>query len=99
MVEVSESLTRKVADLARLELTDEEVRLFTHQIGDVLKYVDQLQKIDITGVEPLTHPLEIATPLREDRVDAFPRDEEGRSKILKSAPEVVNNGYKVPQVI
>lgn len=82
---VDQALTRKVANLARLELTDREVELFTQQIGDVLKYVDQLQKVDVSGVEPLTHPLESAAPLREDTV-------------LPPRP-TFNDGFRVPRVI
>lgn len=85
MVEVNEALTRKVANLARLELTDEEVRLFTHQIGNVLEYVAQLEKIDVSGVAPLTHPLESAAPLREDVCEPF--------------GSLVDGGYSVPPII
>jgi aspartyl-tRNA(Asn)/glutamyl-tRNA(Gln) amidotransferase subunit C len=99
MVEVNETLTRKVAELARLELTESEVQLFTQQIGEILKYVDQLQKVMVTGVEPLTHPLESAAPLREDVVRVFPADAEGNPKVFGSAPEVLDGGFKVPPIL
>jgi aspartyl-tRNA(Asn)/glutamyl-tRNA(Gln) amidotransferase subunit C len=99
MVEVNETLTRRVANLSRLELTDTEVKLFTTQIGEILKYVDGLQKVDVTGVEPLFHPLEVSTPLREDIAKPFPTDADGQSKVLSSAPDVVDGGFKVPQIL
>jgi len=99
MAQVDEALTRKVADLARLELTDVEVRTFTHQLGEILKYVDQLKRANVDGIEPLTHPLDLATPMREDRIEAPPRDAAGKPKILTSAPDVLYDGYKVPPIL
>src|SRR5687767_11230978 len=90
---------KKLAQLAQLELTDEEITLYSGQLTQILGYVDQLQKIDVTGVAPLTHPLELATPLREDVVTESLRDTEGNPKVLASAPEVLQGGYKVPQII
>jgi len=99
MIEVNEQLTRKAATLARLELTDAEVKTFTAQLGDILKYVDQLQALDVSNIEPLTHPLQLATPLREDVVCAFPPNADGKPKVLSSAPETLYEGYKVPPIL
>ena len=70
-LKVDESLTRQVADLARLDLTSARVPSFTQQLGDVVNYIDQLQTLDVEGVLPLTHPLadyEMASELRPDCV-------------------------------
>lgn len=99
MVEVNESLTRQVAQLARLELSDQEVKTFTSQLSDILKYVEQLQSVDVQGVEPLTHPLALSTPLRPDEVKPSPVDSEGKPKVLQSAPDVLYDGFKVPQIL
>ena len=99
MVEVREELTRYVANLSRLELSHLEVTTFTQQLGEILKYVEQLHKVDVTGVEPLTHPLELATPMREDRVVPSPMDHEGKPKVLLSAPDVMDDGFKVPPIL
>ena len=99
MVEVNEALTRRVADLARLELSDTEVKTFTRQLSDILKYVDQLTQADVKGVEPMTQALELETPMREDVVRPSPVDAEGKPKVLKSAPEVMQDGYKVPPIL
>src|SRR4051794_35087517 len=89
----------QIARLARLELTPDEVKLFTPQLGDVLQYVVQLQSVNVEGVEPMTHPLELKTPLREDVVHVSPVDADGAPKVLASAPETLHGGYKVPQVL
>lgn len=89
---LTESLTRRVADLARLELTDEEVKTFTHQIADVLKYVDQLQSLDVSQVEPLTHPFDESGALREDKVVVFKSE-------ATDFNTAIRNGFEVPKVL
>ena len=86
MAEVNESLTLKVADLARLELSPAEVTLFTQQLKNVLGYVEQLSQVKVAGVEPMTHPLDVEAAMREDILDPFPVDENGHPKVLKHAP-------------
>lgn len=99
MIEVNESLTRRVADLARLELTPTEVTTFTGQLAEILAYVGQLQEVDVTAVDPLVHPIPLTTLLRDDRVVEPLRDAEGRSRMLAPAPEVVQDGFKVPPIL
>lgn len=99
MSEVTEALTRQTATLAQLELTDEEIRTFTRQLGDILGYIEELNSVPVEGVEPLLHPLELMTPLREDVAHAPPLDAEGRSRTLGCAPEVLYDGFKVPQIL
>lgn len=89
----------QIAQLARLELSAEEIRVFTPQLGDILKYVEQLQTVDVTGVELMTHPVELATALREDRVVPTVLDDQGEPKVLESAPETLHGGFKVPPVL
>ena len=101
---VTEAVTRKVADLARLELTDSEVQTFTAQLGKVLQHVDQLQEVDVAGVEPLYQPFDIGTPAREDVVQPSPtfkdsQTGESRPRVLKDAPEVMHDGFKVPPIL
>jgi aspartyl-tRNA(Asn)/glutamyl-tRNA(Gln) amidotransferase subunit C len=99
MIQVHETLTRQVADLARLELSDQEVQVFSTQLTQIIRYVEKLQEVDVQGVEPMTHPLDFAATLREDIVKPSPVDAEGKPKVLKSAPEVLYDGYKVPQIL
>jgi aspartyl-tRNA(Asn)/glutamyl-tRNA(Gln) amidotransferase subunit C len=99
MVEVNEELTRHVARLSRLKLSDSEVITFTSQLGEILKYVEQLQSAAVDGVEPLTHPFALETPLRPDVIVPSPVDENGKPKVLQSAPEVMFEGFKVPPIL
>jgi aspartyl-tRNA(Asn)/glutamyl-tRNA(Gln) amidotransferase subunit C len=99
MIEINTSVTQKVADLARLELTSNELETFTHQLSQILKYVDQLGLADTQGIEPLTHAHDLAAPLREDVVEEQPKDSDGNPTILQSAPETLHRGYRVPPIL
>ena len=86
-----------VAALANLDLTADEVRLFAKQLGDVLAYAQELQRIDTTGVPPTAS---IGTRHAVDRSDA-PQPSLDREAALAAAPDAdVDAGFfKVPQVI
>jgi len=85
----------KIAHLARLELTPEELDKYGHQLADILVYVDTLKKLDLTGVEPTAHVLSVTD---RDRPDAItpgldPDD------IAKNAPEFRHGMVRVPRIM
>jgi len=84
-----------IATLARLEFTDEEKATFTHQLNSILAYVEQLNKLDTTSVEPLAHVIELEDVYREDVVKPGVTQEEA----LKNAPAKTDKFFKVPKVI
>ena len=95
---IDEALTRKAAELARLALTDEEVKTFTGQLRDILKYVEQLNEVKIVKKSsggPQTH----LDTLREDVARASPVDAAGKPMILGSAPDVEDGCFKVPSIL
>ena len=57
-----------VAKLARLELTEEEKELYTKQLDDVLKYVEQMNEVDTSDVKPMSHAIDFVNVMREDKV-------------------------------
>ena len=88
---------RRIATLARIELTTDEVDLFARQLGDILNYVDELRRLDTTGVEPTSHPLSAGTVWRADeRVPSLDRD-----TLLQGAPDGSPRAglFKVPKVL
>ncbi|MBS1960328.1 MAG: Asp-tRNA(Asn)/Glu-tRNA(Gln) amidotransferase subunit GatC [Bdellovibrionales bacterium] len=99
MAEVNEAIIRKVADLARLDLKDQEIQEYVTSIGDILKHVDQLTSVKVDGVEPMYHGVDHGLRFREDKIVDFPSDENGEPKVLKNAPDVLHGGFKVPQVL
>ena len=97
MSDINEATTKQVAHLARLKLTNQEVKDFTAQLNDILAYVAKNNEVNVDGVEPMVSPHEYVTPLREDVAILFSKD--GENKILAAAPDVVNDGFKVPKII
>jgi len=86
---------RKVADLARIKLTDKEADSLGPQLNKILGYVDSLQQLDTSGIEPTAHPHDAAMPLRADAVTNTNR----RDELQASAPKVEAGLYVVPKVI
>lgn len=84
-----------IATLARLEFTEEEKQKFTHQLNEILAYVEQLNKLDTSKVEPLSHVIELDNVFREDVVKPGLTPEEA----LKNAPAKTDRFFKVPKVI
>jgi aspartyl-tRNA(Asn)/glutamyl-tRNA(Gln) amidotransferase subunit C len=99
MIEVNTALIHKVADLSRLELSEQEVAEYVKSIGDILKHVEQLNSVNTVGLEPMYYGSDGSLRLREDVVHPLEPKENGNPRILEAAPEVVENGFKVPQVV
>lgn len=89
------SEVEKVAQLARLHVSEAEAEEVTARITDILALIDQMQSIDTDGIEPLAHPLDVTQPMREDRVTEADR----RDELQELAPEKENGLYLVPRVI
>jgi aspartyl-tRNA(Asn)/glutamyl-tRNA(Gln) amidotransferase subunit C len=85
----------KAAELARLEFKEEELEKFAEQLGSILKYIGKLNELDTKDVEPTSHVLDIATPLREDAVEEWLTTGEA----LENAPQEEDGFFVVPQVI
>ena len=91
----SELDVRYVARLARIKLTEEEVRVFQKQLDDVLRFVEKLRQADISHVETAAHALPIFNIFREDAArEWFNADE-----ALKNAPRKSNDLFIVPKVV
>ena len=90
---------RQVAKLAHLEITDAEVELYTPQMADIVKYVQQLNEVDTSNVEPmlggLTAEGKATATIRED----VPRECLGQKAALSQAPSPVEGHFQVPKVL
>ncbi len=98
---MSATLTRedvvRIAELAHLELTEDEITMFTRQLGDILHYAEQVQAVDTSGVPPTSHVLSGAPVERTDTVVAcLDRDD-----VLAAAPDGAPEAglFGVPRVI
>jgi aspartyl-tRNA(Asn)/glutamyl-tRNA(Gln) amidotransferase subunit C len=86
---------RRVAVLARLRLTEAEENDLTNQLDAILAYMDKLNEIDTSGVEPFSHATDASNALREDRVTNQPNAE----AMLANAPDRDGSFFKVPKII
>jgi aspartyl-tRNA(Asn)/glutamyl-tRNA(Gln) amidotransferase subunit C len=96
---MTERITRDdvahVARLARLTLTDDELDLFTDQLGAVLDHARDVEALDVEGVEPTAHPYELVNVVRDDVVEpSLDRDE-----VLREAPAVEQQQFRVPPIL
>jgi aspartyl-tRNA(Asn)/glutamyl-tRNA(Gln) amidotransferase subunit C len=85
----------RVAWLARLRLTSEEKERLTEQLDNILRYMEKLNQLDISRVEPFIHAVNVTTPLREDRVTNEPNAE----ALLANAPAKDGTFFRVPKII
>jgi len=91
-------LTKKevenIAKLARLELTDEEIKTYSEQLSDILGYIDQLEEVDTENVEITSQVTGLSNVMREDKVEAC----DNASEIVDMAPESEDGLIKVKAV-
>ena len=84
-----------VANLARLELTEEETATFQPQLEAILGYIDKLKELDVENIEPTAHASPVFNTIREDEV----RPSLSREAFLQNAPDQHNDQLRVPKVI
>ena len=84
-----------VAELARLRFTAADKEKFRNQLNQILAYMEKLNELDTTDVEPLSHVIESSNVFREDRT----RPSSPREEMLKNAPDKTDKFFKVPKVI
>jgi aspartyl-tRNA(Asn)/glutamyl-tRNA(Gln) amidotransferase subunit C len=93
------SVTRKdvehIAELAKLKFKEEELEKFTDHLNEILAYVEKLNELNTTNVEPLAHPVEGSNVFREDEV----KPSLDREEALRNAPDRSELFFKVPKVI
>lgn len=94
-MKVTRELVIHIAELAHLKLKEDEIEKFQKELNQILEYVENLNEIDTSNVEPLSHPLPAINVFREDNVqESIPREE-----ALKNAPDATEEFFKVPRVI
>lgn len=84
-----------VAELARLELTEEELELYTDQLAEVLDHAADIAALDLAGVAPTAHAMALTNVFRPDEV----RPGLDRDEALAQAPSVEDHRFKVPPIL
>ena len=94
-MKIDKAVVEHVAHLARLQLEPEEIELYTQQIDRILEYMDKLNSIDTTGIEPTTHAVPLGNVFRQDEVNYNFEVEES----VGNAPDRKGSFFKVPPII
>ena len=94
-MKITQEEVKRVAALARLELSPPEEEALTQQLDKILQYMEKLNQLDTANVEPLAHVVEIVNAFREDRVVNRPSPD----ALLANAPEKEGDFFKVPKII
>jgi aspartyl-tRNA(Asn)/glutamyl-tRNA(Gln) amidotransferase subunit C len=81
-----------VAKLARLKVTDDEVDRMAEELSKILEHVETMNELDLEGVEPTSHVVDLTNVLRDD----VPRPGLPREKALEQAPDAAEGGFRVP---
>lgn len=84
-----------VAELARLELTEEEKAVFQPQLENIVKYVEKISEVDVTGIEPMMHGRPLVNAFREDTV----RPSLDHEAALQNAPARVGEEFLLPKIV
>ena len=84
-----------VAHLARLHFNEAEQEKFTSQLNDILIYIDKLNQVDTTDIQPTTHAISLNNAFRDDVV----KESLGRDLAMANAPDEKENSFRVPKVI
>ena len=93
---IDEKITLKIASLAKLELTNEEVKEYSKDLTNILKWMEELKEVDVSNVQPVTSVTKNELYEREDIAYKNTVEQE---KILLNAPEKVGEYFTVPKVI
>jgi aspartyl-tRNA(Asn)/glutamyl-tRNA(Gln) amidotransferase subunit C len=92
---IDRKTVEKVAKLARLQLSPEELDRYGKQLGAILDYIAKLEKLDVQGLEPLAHAVDTDNVFRED----VPRPSLPRDAALQNAPEKNGDFFIVPKIV
>jgi aspartyl-tRNA(Asn)/glutamyl-tRNA(Gln) amidotransferase subunit C len=92
---VDQNTVRRIARLARIAVTDDEVPHLQGELNAILSFVEQLNEVDVTGVEPMTSVTPMTMKKRQDGVT----DGGDPEKIVRNAPATEDNFFLVPKVV
>ncbi len=95
MIKITKDEVKKVANLARLELNEDEINKHAEQLEKILEYIKQLEKIDANDVPCTTRAIEVSNVFRKDEKKNYDSTEE----ILELAPSKEDKYFKVPKII
>ena len=94
---ISKEEVKHIAKLARLGLTEKEIRKFQKELSSILDYMEKLKKVDISKVEPTSHSIKVENIMRGDTPEE--KKLETRKKLIEMAPETKEGFLKVKSIL
>lgn len=92
---VDKDTVRKVARLARIAVPEERLEPMAKELNGILSWIEQLNEVDVKGVEPMTTPVAMTLPMRQDVVS----DGDRQDQVLANAPRTEDGFFVVPKVV
>ena len=89
-------ITKRIAHLAKIELNEKEIEEYSKDLSNILSWMDELKKVDVKGIEPVTS---VNDNKLFEREDLEFKDKVEKKHILLNAPDKNENYFKVPKVI
>lgn len=96
---VDKETVRKVAKLSRLAVPEERLEPLTAELNGILKWIEQLNEVDVAGVESMTSTVDMKLPMREDVVQSGPTGGGQPDNVVANAPKTEDHFFVVPRVV
>lgn len=96
---IDKETVRKVAKLARLDVAEERLDPMASELSGILGWIEQLNEVDIEGVEAMASTVEVSLPMREDKLTEGPTGGNQPEKIVANAPKTEDHFFVVPKVV
>lgn len=96
---IDKDTVRKVANLARIDLPEERLEPMANELSGILDWIEQLNEVDVDGVEAMASTVEVALPMRDDVLADGPTGGHQPEKVVANAPKTEDNFFVVPKVV
>ena len=93
--EINSETVKRIADLSRLRFTESEIEAFAEEFSGIVRAIDEINSMDLTGMEPMSHVLDLPNVFRED----VPSESLSVKQALENAPSNNETFFKVPKVM
>lgn len=96
---VDKDTVRKTARLARLAVPEERLETLAGELNGILKWIEQLNEVDVEGVQPMTSTVDVKLPMRDDVVASGPTGGGQPENVVANAPKTGDHFFVVPKVV
>jgi len=93
---ITKEEVKHIAKLARLGLTEKEIEKFQRELSSILDYIEKLKEVDLSEIEPTSHPFELKNKMRKDEINW--REKKDNKKLIELMPETKDGYLKIKSV-